>query len=153
MQKIQKVMVALAFGKHTKDLFDFSAAFAEQLNADLVAVSIINDRDINTVSCITSMGYEVDGDHYIASVREEREKGCRRLAEEAEFPMERLKIVIKTGHPASKLIDICKEEKVDMIVMGPKGRTGLESVLVGSVAEKLFRHAPVTVITYRGGSS
>lgn len=143
-------MVALALGNYSKGIFNFGAALAEQLGANLIVTSIINERDINTVGCITSMGYEVDGDHYISSIREERETACRQLAEEAGFPMERLKVIIKTGHPASKLIDICKEEKVDMIVIGPKGRTSLESVLVGSVAEKLFRHSPVTVVTYKG---
>lgn len=152
MQKIEKIMVALAFGNHSKGLFSFAASLAGQLNADLIAVNIINERDINTVGCITSMGYEVDGDHYISSVREERKKTCLQFAEEADFPMERLKIVVKTGHPASKLIDICKEEKADMIVIGPKGRTSLETVLIGSVADRLFRHAPVTVVIYRGGS-
>jgi len=152
MQKIDKIMVALAFGKHSKGLFGFAASLAGQLNADLIAASIINERDINTVGCITSMGYEVDGEHYISSIRKEREKACRQLAEETAFPMERLKIVIKTGHPASKLIDICKKEKADMIVIGPKGRTSLETVLVGSVADRLFRHAPVTVVTYRDDS-
>ena len=143
-------MVALALGNHSKGIFNFAAALAEQLNADLITVSIINERDINTVGCITSMGYEVDGDHYISSIREERENICRQLAEEAGFPIERLKVIVKTGHPASKILDICKQEHADMIVIGPKGRTSLESVLVGSVAEKLFRHSPVTVVIYKG---
>ncbi len=151
MHKIQKVMAALAFGKHSKGIFDYAASLAGQLNADLIVANVINERDINTVGCITSMGYEVDGDHYISNVREERKNTCLQFIEEAGFPMEKIKIIIKTGHPVSKLIDICKEEDVDMIVMGPKGRTSLETVLIGSVAEKLFRHSPVTVVFYRGG--
>ena len=151
MQKIQKIVAALAFGKYSKGLFDYAAALAGQLNADLIVASIINERDINTVGCITSMGYDVDGDHYISSVRKEREKLCQQFIEEAGFPMEKVKIIIKTGHPVSQLIDICKEENADMIVMGPKGRTSLETVLIGSVAEKLFRHSPVTIVSYRGG--
>jgi nucleotide-binding universal stress UspA family protein len=36
-----------------------------------------------------------------------------------------------------------------MIVMGVKGRTDLQHVFVGSVADKIFRRSPVTVISYR----
>ena len=39
-----------------------------------------------------------------------------------------------------------------MVVMGPKGRTDLEHVLVGSVASKLFKRSPATVVSYRSES-
>ena len=37
----------------------------------------------------------------------------------------------------------------DLIVVGPHGRTGIEHVLVGSVAEKVVRHAPCPVLVAR----
>jgi nucleotide-binding universal stress UspA family protein len=50
------------------------------------------------------------------------------------------------GHPAEEII---KEAKVDdLIVMGSKGRTGLDRLLLGSVAENVTRHAscPVMIV-------
>jgi nucleotide-binding universal stress UspA family protein len=38
---------------------------------------------------------------------------------------------------------------VDSIVMATHGRTGLEHLLIGSVAEKVVRHATVPVLTIR----
>jgi nucleotide-binding universal stress UspA family protein len=37
----------------------------------------------------------------------------------------------------------------DLVVMGTHGRTGLDRVLLGSVAEKVIRHAPCAVMTVR----
>ena len=45
--------------------------------------------------------------------------------------------------------DICKiaeQAKSDLIVMGSHGRTGLSHVFLGSVAERVVRHAPCPVL-------
>lgn len=42
--------------------------------------------------------------------------------------------------------DISKEKKVDVIVMGTHGRTGLNRLLMGSIAEDVLRHAECPVL-------
>jgi len=50
------------------------------------------------------------------------------------------------GHPAEEIIKEAQED--DLIVMGSKGRTGLDRLLLGSVAENVARHAscPVMIV-------
>jgi nucleotide-binding universal stress UspA family protein len=64
-------------------------------------------------------------------------------------PRERIRTVFAVGNPMDELLKLILAESVDAVVMGPKGRTNLEHVLVGSVAEKIFRRSPATVISYR----
>ncbi len=45
---------------------------------------------------------------------------------------------------------IALRENVDLIVMGLKGLSEIEHVLVGSVAEMMFRSSPITIVLYRG---
>jgi nucleotide-binding universal stress UspA family protein len=52
---------------------------------------------------------------------------------------------LEEGNPKSKIIDVAKEWKADLIVLGSHGRTGLERFLMGSVAESVARHASCSV--------
>lgn len=54
-----------------------------------------------------------------------------------------------TGLPAREIVELAKEEGVDLIVMGTHGRTGLGRLLMGSVAEAVVRRAPCPVLTFK----
>lgn len=57
----------------------------------------------------------------------------------------RTRVVI--GAPVGCILEAAA--KADAIVMGTLGRTGLPHLLIGSVAERVVRHAPVPVMTVR----
>ncbi len=54
-----------------------------------------------------------------------------------------------TEAPHYPLLDIAKEMKVELIVIGSHGRSGIEKAIFGSVAEKLCRRATCPVLTIR----
>ena len=54
----------------------------------------------------------------------------------------RYETVTKTGREDAEILKFAKDEKVDIIVMGTHGKTGIEHVFFGSVAEKVLRHSP-----------
>ena len=58
-------------------------------------------------------------------------------------------VEVATGHPADAIVRVAQDRKADLIVMGTHGRTGLQHVLLGSVAEKVVRLAPCPVLTVR----
>jgi nucleotide-binding universal stress UspA family protein len=53
------------------------------------------------------------------------------------------------GTPANEIERFARDHAIDLIVIGTHGRTGLRHVLLGSVAEKVVRHAPCPVLTVR----
>ena len=56
---------------------------------------------------------------------------------------------IGIGDPADAIVQAAADLPADLIVMGTHGRTGLQHVLLGSVAEKVVRHASCPVLTVR----
>jgi nucleotide-binding universal stress UspA family protein len=58
-------------------------------------------------------------------------------------------VKVATGNPADAIVQVAQELTVDLIVMATHGRTGLPHVFLGSVAEKVVRHAPCPVLTVR----
>lgn len=53
------------------------------------------------------------------------------------------------GQPANEIVSYANKYKIDLIVMGTHGRTGITHVLLGSVAEKVLRHSSIPVLTVR----
>ncbi|MGA8891085.1 MAG: universal stress protein [Anaeromyxobacteraceae bacterium] len=53
------------------------------------------------------------------------------------------------GEPAAEIVAEAEDGKYDAIVVGTHGRTGLAHVLLGSVAERVVRRAPMPVVTVR----
>jgi nucleotide-binding universal stress UspA family protein len=149
MSDIKSIMVAMGFSKYCPTLFEYAAGLAMELDADLVVGSVIDVHDVEAVSSIESMGYKVDTDQYIKGVKDDRISTLNNLLKKSPFPKEKLKTIFKVGHPFDQLMEIIEKEKVDMVVIGTKGHSDLSRVLIGSVAEKIIRHAPVTVVSFR----
>jgi universal stress protein A len=53
------------------------------------------------------------------------------------------------GDPYESIMDICKQEKADLVVMTTHGKSGLKRAILGSVADKIMRDARVPVLAIR----
>lgn len=149
MSDIKKIMVALDFTSYSEGTFNYAVKIAKNLNAHLIVASIINSRDISAVAMVASMGYDVDGEHYVEGVKTERKNMLNDFIEHSDIHREHVRAIFKVGNPTVELLKLIVTENVDMIVMGVKGRTDLEHIFVGSVAEKVFRRSPVPVLSHR----
>jgi nucleotide-binding universal stress UspA family protein len=60
-----------------------------------------------------------------------------------------IKHILGEGDPASEIAEIAKKYHCDLIVISTHGRTGLERLLMGSIAEKIVRLAPCPILTLK----
>jgi nucleotide-binding universal stress UspA family protein len=57
--------------------------------------------------------------------------------------------VFREGDPAAEILALAEEERADLIVVGARGKSVIERLVVGSVADRLLRHAPASVLIVR----
>ena len=149
MGAAKTIMVAAGFSQYTQNLLNYAADIAVSMNAELIIASIINARDIEAVGTIAAMGYDVDSENYVAGMKAERQEELDMLLKQVPRPPQKIRSVFKTGDPGDELLKLAVKENVDLIIMGTKGRTDLEYIFVGSVAEKVFRRSPIPILSYR----
>lgn len=53
------------------------------------------------------------------------------------------------GDPATEIVRYAQDAGMDVVVMGTHGRTGMERLLMGSVAERVLRDAPCSVLVVK----
>lgn len=148
--KIKKIMVACDFSEYSNQALPYASELAENLNADLIVAHVINQRDIDAVQSV--IGYSpvvITVKEYTENQIENRSQRMDKLIGETVVTHLPVKKVIKIGVPFHELIQVVKEEGVDLVVMGPKGRSNLKGILFGTTVEKLFRHCPVPLLSIR----
>jgi len=62
----------------------------------------------------------------------------------------RVETRLRVGHPGNQILELLEADpSIDLVVIGSHGRSGIKRLLLGSVAEKVSRHAPCPVFLAR----
>jgi len=75
---------------------------------------------------------------------EEWRASAAKIAGEGRVAVEKV-----VGEPAAEIVAFAKANRVDLLVLGTHGRSGLEHALMGSIAERVVRKAHCPVLTVR----
>ncbi len=113
-------------------------------------VKVIYVVDERVVECTAARG---SAEAARKELRKQGEKILDRVdkvAEELGCEDVEIEKVIREGIPWEEIVKEAEEdEDVNMIIMGSHGRTGITRVLVGSTAENVIRHSPVSVLVVK----
>lgn len=153
MKEIRKVMAACDFSDYSEQVVTYAANLCRLLDAELILATVINQRDVDAVNHVSLYYSGLKVDDYVAAQRRQREEKMDALVAMIDLPGDKISRKIVVGEPFTELLDIIQGDGVELVVMGSKGRSNLADVLVGSVADKMFRRSPVPVLSVRSGKA
>lgn len=97
----------------------------------------------------SSMAVDFDWERIHEALRTEGNEAVNYVKRAGELEGVIVEPVLLEGHPANELIRYADENDMDIIVMGTLGKTGLDRLLLGSVAGNVVRHSKVPVMVVR----
>lgn len=151
MTQTMKVMTAVDLSDYSTAIIRYSIWLATQLDAELILVNVVNQRDLDMVGRAMA-GYEsFSFPIYIDEQEQERKARMKDLFDGASPGTVQCRYLVQTGIPYRELLAAIESEKPQLLVVGTKGRSNLADVVVGSTARKLYRRTPVPLVTIPAG--
>ena len=137
MAKMEKILVATDGSSYSENAVKEAILLAKNCSSRLFAVSVV----------ITNLEFEVTMPQV---VEKEEKKALEHLeAVKAQASKEGIDCDISVPHgdePYQDIVRLALENRVDMIIVGRHGRTGLLRLMMGSVAARVIGHAPCNVL-------
>ena len=84
-----------------------------------------------------------------AAMLEQAEEELKRIKKDEFGDSKKVVTFAEVGPVVQKIDEYAKRNEIDLIMLATHGRTGAEHLVIGSVAEKLVRYAPCSVLVYR----
>jgi nucleotide-binding universal stress UspA family protein len=130
--RIQSIVYPTDFSSYSNKAYFHAVGLAEQYGAALTVVFVYNAA--------------VDEHH------RGKDFWAKQLADiRPRNPKIPVKHAVLEGDPAGEIVKYATEQKADVIVIGTHGRTGVDRLVLGSVAERVMREAPCSVLVVKLG--
>lgn len=136
----KKIIVAFDGSEQSYKAFDFALDTAKTCPDAAVEIVVISVAQPPEPIDIVEMDAVIESatQHY-----EDLFKGLREKAKERNIE---ISTEVAVGHPADQIVRYAAENGSDMVVMGQRGKSKIESWLLGSVSKRVASYAACTVI-------
>ncbi|APR87170.1 Universal stress protein family protein [Minicystis rosea] len=150
MSFTQKIVAPTDFSQASALAIDAAALLAKQFAAEIHLLYIYDPvllSPLHLVPGAPSLSAPVQEPRaYEESVLRE----LQRVREERLQGIDKVELSVKQHTSAAEgIVEYARDAAADLIVLSTHGRTGLSHLLIGSVAERVVRHAPCPVLTMR----
>ncbi len=143
--KIEKILFPTDFSEGYYHAIPYAVDFSRHYNAKLYMVHIIYDFTKVMYSHIPHISSDQIVDDITVWAGNEIEKCC--IEQIRGLP--RVEKLVLNGVPYEEIVKFAEDRKIDIIVMGTYGRTGLDKLIFGSTADRVVRKAPCPVLAVR----
>jgi len=142
--EIKNILLATDGSENVMNAVEWTIGLAKENNATVIALYVIPPSGISL-----AMRGEMWAKGLHEHLKEEGEKATEYVVDLGRKEGVNVgSVIIEDRNPTDGIVEFASDNDVDLIMMGTLGKTGLDHILLGSVAENVVRHSkkPVLVI-------
>ena len=135
----KKVLVPIDGSDQAKKAFEEAVHFALTQNSELTILTVVADYlryDFGELNLRSK--------YQNSTAYEELLRQYQLFAQQA--GVKEVSLKIKQGDPRKEILNVAKEEKSDLIIMGSTGKGMIDRLLIGSVSEFIMNHSSCDVL-------
>ena len=142
MERIKKILAPTDMSELSQGGVRYALDLARRVGAQVTVYHVVSTDEL--------MQQELGGP--LSQILERYEQGLQKFLDEHFsdiLPLVEVRTKVEIGAPDDNIVQEAEKEGMDMVVLSTHGRTGLSHILVGSVTERVVRHAPCPVLSIR----
>jgi len=143
MREFKTILFATDFSDCSSVAFEYAYSLTQKCEAKLLLVHVISEPVDLRGFYVPHVSFDL--------LEKEIEDGAKKMMDEfcrSNFKADdQYEALVVPGLAYSEIIKQAQLYKVDLVVLGTHGRSGLDHVLFGSTAEKVVRKSPIPVMT------
>ena len=141
IQTVKKILAPIDFSEYSMEALRAAMELAKDLDGELHIVHVVTPH----FALLDKMREQARETLMV----EESEEELARIRKDDCGNSAKVFTQVMVGPPVPKLVEYAAQQQIDLILLATHGRTGIEHLMIGSVAEKLVRAAPCSVLVFR----
>ncbi|MDP3103304.1 MAG: universal stress protein [Candidatus Methanoperedens sp.] len=155
LQDFKKIMIPLDGSKLSEGALKYGVSIADKFNAEIILVSVYSSKNPDSIfkqrirETDPELAHEIEK-MQIMDLMESYHKVIKKAVTGHKV---KVRSLLRDGELSTKsvvsiLLDVVEKEKADLVVLSSHGRTGINKLKLGSVAEELLKtiHIPVMCV-------
>jgi nucleotide-binding universal stress UspA family protein len=141
---IEKIMIATDGSDASKKAAMIGIDIARRANGSVTAVYVMETLRLSHLPGFATLpGLK---ERILQLMQEEGLQATQFIEDQASIMKVPFQKILAQGSPSEELLKISHEQGIDLIIMGSMGRTDMEKILLGSVAEKVVLQSSIPVL-------
>ncbi len=143
--EIKSILFPTDFSEGSAEALKYAVEFANRYGAKLYVLHVIYD-------VAKASGFyvpHISMDAIYKEIQEGAKKELDNFGVNELSGLKNVERIVQTGVPYQEIMNCAVKNKIDIIIIGTHGRTGIDRILFGSTAAQVVRNAPCPVLTVR----